>query len=309
MPTVNLPLPNRKALSTIQALKSPDGVSWSVVSHTLDPVKNEISVNIDVGDLVQLSTKLFAKQTKPSTNKPVYNSKKGLMGVRVSAFNAVSYGGLLTETFLGKVTTGSLANLYQNLTLESYVIDTVQNHLNSNVNYLTKHSQLTIAAANNNSPAVKVLPYQISNNGQGSIGYQANELTWKNLPTTATDIDGTVGQNIEQGKLYRVTAGKHVGLAIHCSVSANNVIMDAQLLGRDGKFYSISSGGEVTKFEVWDGSGWGDDGKIKITADGSDTFVDLNGNTNLQVVHELAIPYTWTSNRARSGPQVPGVDL
>lgn len=290
-----------------------NGAVWtSVAAWDINEVTNSRTFSAFDGIVYVVPFKALAKQTKQSSNKPVYNSKAGLMRVTQLSRHNVERGCVFTESLIGKVLTndsgsgthsGDLALTY------SFVDGQYGRVLNPSEHLLPKHVPLTLGAPNNNSPAVKVLPYQISNNGQGSIGYQANELTWKNLPTTATDIDGTVGQNIEQGKLYRVDSGKHTGLVIHCSVSASNVIMDSNLLGRDGKFYSISSGGEVTKFEVWGGSGWGDDSTIKVTADGSDTFVDLNGNTNLSVVHELAIPYTWTSNHARAGEQVEGVDL
>lgn len=40
---------------------------------------------------------------------------------------------------------------------------------------------------------------------------------------------------------------------------------------------------------------WGDDGTIKVT-NGTTTFTDDNGNTNIMTSHELAIPYGWIKN-------------
>lgn len=46
---------------------------------------------------------------------------------------------------------------------------------------------------------------------------------------------------------------------------------------------------------------WGDDSKVKSTASGTGTFTDLNGNTNIQTVHELAKRIGYAVNQAKGG--------
>ncbi|AGG58279.1 hypothetical protein VPDG_00118 [Vibrio phage henriette 12B8] len=76
----------------------------------------------------------------------------------------------------------------------------------------------------------------------------------------------------------------------------------------DGHYYD--SAGVRRFFSVNSLSGsWGDDSTMKITATGTDTFTDLNGNTNLQCIHELSLPYGYSDNHARAGTQTEGVDL
>ncbi len=216
-----------------------------------------------------------------------------------------SYGCLMMESLIGKVGTSATGGVrYGNLSLLRFVLSgSVEASLWSG--YPT-HTPVDLGAPTNNSPAVKVLPYQISNNGQGSIGFQANELTWRAL--SISDVDGTTAKAFVAGEVYRVTEGNHSGLLIHCNVDVNVTLDSYYIVG--GKIAN-GNGAALSQLGLYDGShlSWGDDSTIKVTADGSDTFVDLNGNSNLSVVHELAIPYTWTSNHARAGSQVKGVDL
>jgi len=53
---------------------------------------------------------------------------------------------------------------------------------------------------------------------------------------------------------------------------------------------------------------WGDDSIVHIT-NGQGKYVNLNGDTCLYGVNELAIPLGWTANHARVGEQDEGVDL
>ncbi|CAL9967159.1 hypothetical protein VPHD281_0005 [Vibrio phage D281] len=235
----------RKALGTTgmsHIYTRDNGATWtngSFVGNFDSVLNGRDNWSATTGEISLINYKAFAKQTKPSTNKPVYNGKEGLMGVWMCSRYNADNGSLLGESLIGKVFTNSNQPAVGTsaLTWSSFLTDG-SGKLNLNSGRMPKHFDLNLAAPDNNSPAVKALPYQISDNGQCSIGIQANELTW----------DATAGD-------------------------------------------------------------WGDDSAMKITADGSDTFVDLNGNTNLSVVHELALPIGWTHNHARVGTQVEGVDL
>ncbi len=213
-----------------------NGASWTSVTTPINTTKNSIIGTKPVTRLEIHNYTVWAKPTKKSTNKPVYNSRAGLMGVYITCHYHKALGCLLNESLSGNINKSTADPAYEGLPV-SATLDSGSKLL-AFAPYYNRHSAIGLAAPNNNSPAVKVLPYQISNNGQASIGYQANELTW----------DGSAGS-------------------------------------------------------------WGDDDKIKITDSGSDTFVDLNGNVNKSVVHELALPHGWTHNHARAGTQTKGVDL
>lgn len=230
---------SRKALEWgVGSYTTNNGTSWNTSgSKPMPVVENGYTLSESANLVYTINYKAFAKQTKPSTNKPVYNAKAGLMDVLEVMTNSTSYAALLSESFFGKILTSSAPKNVYSSAINKFLLDSA-GKLSSHSDFPPEHTRLSLGAPNNNNQAFKALPYQISNNGQGSIGYQANELTY--------DADAT---------------------------------------------------------------NWGDDSTIKVTADGSDTFVDLNGNTNLSVVHELAIPYTWTSNHARAGVQVESVDL
>ena len=95
---------------------------------------------------------------------------------------------------------------------------------------------------------------------------------------------------------------------VHCLVDANGT--DFSVYDEyEGGFYHPTAYNKRFQRVMRSSGNWGDDSKIKITTSGSDTFVDLNGNTCLSTVHELSIPCGFTKNAARAGTQVEGVDL
>ncbi|CAH9012726.1 putative methyl-accepting chemotaxis protein [Vibrio phage 424E50-1] len=287
-----------------------NGGTWANAAQSISNVTNS-RTNTSAYPTTRViihNYKAFAKQTKPSTNKPVYNGKAGLMGVFVTSDYRESSGVHLAESLISKVLKASTGNRKQTVNLTAHELWEL-GQLSTGSGEPRHIPFDNVSAPNNNSPAIKILPYQISNNGQGSIGFQANELTWKapvvteETATTSTVVDGS---------LYRPVTGSGATSLMYITVQAtyDGGINWANYSLIDGKIYANT---DLTKptpnMVVWNGSGWGDDDTIKITSDGSDTFVDRNGIVNESVVHELAIPCTWISNRARSGEQVEGVDL
>lgn len=295
------------------------GVTWLSNTVSFDNTNNHINFNASDSTVMLWKYIAFAKQTKPSTNKPVLNSEAGLGSAWAWCYvnpEGGHGGGLLMESLIGKVGTNSSlgGELYQTLALTKSGIKG-DSYLGSSALHEpdTTHSPLSLVSPNNNhSRAVKALPYQISNNGQCSLGVHANELTYEDNPTVINITSTNLNENLVAGSLYRVDrkAGSSVmdGGLYYCTTSLSS-------LGWDSSQWYVAADGEVKRFDnnvtylVSATLGWGDDGTLKITASGSDTFVDLNGNTNLSVVHELALPYGWTKNRARASVQVEGVDL
>ncbi|CAH9011765.1 putative methyl-accepting chemotaxis protein [Vibrio phage 168E36-1] len=293
------------------------GVTWIEGGLTFDSTLNAYRSAADANYVGSHSYRAFANQTKPSENKRVYNGKAGLMSVFSTMANQQS---TLSETLIGKVLKSSGVNLPYGATnsLTDFTIidagyasnESLWGKLGEIAGQFPNHTKLRLGAPINDSPAIKVLPYQISNNGKGSIGYQANELTWdatKATPDDATAADGSSFTAWVVGETYKITGGQFSGKVLQC-VGSLSVVLDGYIFeGKDGLYLGSTGALRFKPYTLT--TGWGDDDTIKVTAEGSDTFVDTNGIINESVVHELAIPYTWTSNHARAGTQVPGVDL
>lgn len=304
------------AKSTGQNTKD-NGATWSNSTPVIDPVTNDSDFgghNVPARIGIYPYT-AFAKQTKPSTNKPVLNGEKGVGSVMQTAAFLPSRGCLLAESTIGAILTSngssgrSASSQLTNINLTD--LSLLQEGGGSYQGQL--HTPVGLGAPNNNSPAVKALPYQISDNGQANIGIQANELTW-GTPTNVVVVtaNNAGSTNIDVGTMYKVrgdVVGALAGRIFIGEAPSGVPINDSQwIITADNKIRHLSNAvvyGELVNSE----SSWGDDSTMKITASGSGTFVDRNGNTNLQVVHELALPIGWTHNHARVGAQVEGVDL
>lgn len=309
---------NRKAVlsNATRVLSTDNGASWASAGFTIGTTQNNINSasSNTTGNISILTYTAFAKQTKPSTNKAVFNGEAGVGSVyQTCSFSEVN-GNLLAESTIGKVMTSDSFDSSVGSLGVTYVSVDPSNKISSQASYgEPRHNPLTLGAPSNNSPAVKALPYQISDNGQCSIGVQANELTY-GTPTNVVVITpanaGTT--NIAVGTLYKVrgdVAGALAGRIFIGDTASVVPINDSQwIITADNKIRHLSNAvvyGELVNSE----SSWGDDSTIVIQSSGSDTFVDLNGNVNLSTVHELSIPIGWSHNRSRVGTQVEGVDL
>ncbi|CAL9955536.1 hypothetical protein VPHD60_0010 [Vibrio phage D60] len=78
--------------------------------------------------------------------------------------------------------------------------------------------------------------------------------------------------------------------------------------------YQISNNGQtslaiIANTMTHNGTGWGELDEIYIPSSGSESFTDTNGTTQQAICTELSMASGWTSNHARTGPQVAGVDL
>ena len=297
----------RKSLDTPTFLRTTDnGSTWSTASPAFNSVTNSAALtNEPAANVLIANYTAYAKVTEPCANKPVYNGKKGLMPVYISnGYNSPLWGCTFMESLLGKVGISSSGNNQKDVTLLEALLSPTSGTIYPTAGYEPVHSPLALDKPANNSPAVKVLPYQIAENEQCFIGYQANELTWKS--GAPTFVDGTTSQAYTKGERYRIDFGGTRAVYV-CIASATLVASD--LVRRANGSLINSSDLEILRPEPTYGGSWGDDDKIKVTSNGSDKFVDHNGNTNLSVSHKTTMPTGWTKNRARIGEQVEGVDL
>ncbi len=112
----------------------------------------------------------FAKQTKVSTVKPILNGSGGKSEVWS---NSSHENAIFSESVIGKVTTGSQGNA-RHAVLET----SISSDSKFDASNLTIHSGISLTAPDNNSPAVKVLPYQSENNQQTTICFAVTELKY-----------------------------------------------------------------------------------------------------------------------------------
>ncbi len=225
---------SRKVLDGTRNVFTEDyGVTWTESgswNSSFDSVDNSITrtANIDGGRVYIVWYKAFAKQTKLSTNKPVYNAKAGLLGVTVTQSYDKS---VLAEAVAGVILKSDASGI---TTEQSSPVKFLVNEVIERITSLATD----MVAPTNSSQAIKVAVYQISENGQVSLGFIANTMTHNGA---------------DWGELDEII---------------------------------IPFG----NFEV-------------------DTFNDDNQIPQIAYSTMTAIPMGWTSNHARAGSQVEGVDL
>ncbi|GIB67878.1 hypothetical protein VCSRO188_3573 [Vibrio cholerae] len=173
----------RKALNTpSQAYSTNSGTTWAYADSLPNGWNGERSSRLGVaypsGALAIWHYRAFAKQTKSSVNKPVFNGNEGIGGVIEHSFFDARYGALFVESLVGKVCTDSTAGSYkfgiENLT--SFVVDPLDFAIHTSL--LPRHNPLRLVAPNNASPAAKALWYQTADNKQVSLNFAWNELVW-----------------------------------------------------------------------------------------------------------------------------------
>ncbi len=229
MPINPMPL-SREALSTTgQRIRTTTfGASWASNSDGFVAVANTVYADTGSTEVAIYNYKAFAKQTKLSTNKPVLNATKGLLGVTVTQSHDKA---VLAEAVAGIILKSDASGIVtEQSQAVKYLVDGTIKRL--------KTLPTDMAAPTNSSQAIKIAVYQISENGQVSLGFIANTMTH----------NGT-----DWGELDEI----------------------------------------IIPF-----------GDLEV-----DTFNDANGILQTAQSTMTAIPHGWTSNHARAGEQVPGVDL
>ncbi|HDY7881509.1 hypothetical protein ABRZ83_18125 [Vibrio vulnificus] len=283
------------------------GGSWSNTANTGgDDVTNKANTYQNSNhDLVQiLHYKIFAKQTKGSVNKSVLNGSEGVGDVyamdRYTTFNGASF----VESLIGKVPTSASQRTYAELMLQEA---TKTNE--SKLAFVT-HTALTLDTPTNNSPAVKTLWHQASNNRQATLNFLWNEMVFDTNWRTPDKVWSGGSVSVAAGETFRAESSSAyavAGLLMRCvkAVTANATVLGAMHVSVGGEVISLTDG--QTYFKVVN-NGWSDDSTIRII-DGVGTFNNENGDACLYGTDELAMSYGYTKNQAGAGKQVVGVDL
>ncbi len=250
----------------------------------------------------------FAKQTKESKNNPILNNSDGLGYVWASADNYLVQGNGLLESLLGKVGRDNKdGNQERRLNLTRHFF-LPEGKLKDGAN-LQLHEPIDLWEPRNNSPAVKTLWSQTSNNQQATLQFNWNELVWKDY--VAPKVDTGAQMVRKRGERYLVNKANSPlnGRILIWRGDDSNIIVDYTAYYIDANnIVRSKSNDTASTLQLFNGNGWGDDSTIRIK-DGVGTFINLNGDTCLYGTSELAIPYGFTKNKARAGEQVAGVDL
>ncbi|EPR4994873.1 hypothetical protein ACU6DI_003963 [Vibrio navarrensis] len=281
------------------------GVSWSTAASGIDSVTSTRQMDTSNGTRVYIVNYLAsAKVTKPSLTKPVYGGRTGLGDVSASSWFGGSNNGiaLLAESLLGKILTSNGG--WGDLAMSLRVLSSNIRGDNGKVQNINKHEPIPLVAPLNNSPAIKLLPHAVSENGLALLGYIWNELKYGDPEFVS--FDSSVSTLFLANKVYRCTAGKHAGRIFQC-VSNSTVAIDNYYIDDSGKLVT-STGDIVSALKLWSGNKWGDDGTM-LVIDNTGTYNNLNGESCQYGYAVSALPIGWVDNHARFGAQVPGVDL
>ncbi|MFL0951055.1 hypothetical protein [Vibrio parahaemolyticus] len=171
-----------------------NGTSWASQPLVVNGATNAVTANWDSSHVWVVPYTAFAKQTKSSSNKKVLNGDAGLGNVWSGMSNEVQFGNALQESLLGKVGTAALGNTAEsnNLKLNSWIMHSRSGKIEGNINDLPRHNPVNLLAPNNDSPAVKALWYQTSDNSQLGLNFAWNELVYNSGGTVGNEWGDTI---------------------------------------------------------------------------------------------------------------------
>ncbi|HDY7853810.1 TPA: hypothetical protein RQK38_002480 [Vibrio vulnificus] len=295
-----------------------DGSTWQRISdwtgQGANATLNAIATSALQPDRVTLNHyTAFANQTKRSANKPVLNGSDGIGDVwATSGYGRDSdWGVLLQESLTGKVgVSDKTDDLAYRFALTRFSIHSASLIIDNSVGRKASHNPLTLTAPTNNSPAVKALWHQASNNQQATLNFLWNELIFDTNWRTPDKVWSGGSVSVAVGETFRAESSSAyavAGLLMRCvkALTANATVLGAMHVSVGGDVISLSDG--QTYFKVVN-NGWSDDSTIRMI-DGVGTFNNENGDTCLYGTDELSMPYGYTKNQAGAGKQVVGVDL
>ncbi|EGQ9329778.1 hypothetical protein F6E22_19780 [Vibrio vulnificus] len=299
-------------IGTDAVVSTNQGSTWASSGISTSPNTQNIfggSGQSIQGGLVYVAPyKAFAKQTKLSVNKPVLNGSEGIGDVFATTRGHQDDGVLFAESLISKVLTSTSAPYSQILSFYGSRFGSdgkIAQHPTAG-----EHVKLGIAVPTNNSPSVKALWHQASNNQQATLNLLWNELIFDAAWRTPDKVWSGGSVAVAAGETFRAESSSAyavAGLLMRCvkALTANATVLGAMHVSEGGDVISLSDG--QTYFKVVN-NGWSDDSTIRII-DGVGTFNNENGDTCLYGISELAMPYGYTKNQAGAGKQVVGVDL
>lgn len=285
------------------------GATWSSHASGINTNTNTRSLDASNTNVHIVPYIAFSYQTKQgaSDRTKVLNREAGVGSVYTYCWNHIVNGALLFESLLGKVpvntnNTGGAAVWYSNKLL-GVAVDTTGGYVQSSAGYVPKHNPIALPSPTNNSSGMKVLDSQIENNGQCSMQFHVNELKYKFV--TAEKFDPSKPKAFVAGGRYYVGLAddnartRHEGLILTGIGNGSSTLLTWAFNGSD----LVSPDADTKHPYVMpfrSEHSWGDDSKIKVVLNG--TYTNINRETCIARVHELAKPYGYTRKKAEAGP-------
>jgi hypothetical protein len=163
----------------IRTYTTNNGSSWVSGGIVLtDPIKNQSTfTNMPVSQVALYQYKASSNQTEPTVNAVVYGGKSGVGSVwEYAGFYPQAWGNGLVESLLGKIGISADTSLFAGDLPLVYSLLRLTGEQDTSSNRLALHSPVNLAAPTNNSPAVKVLNYNVNINQQAIPHYAYTEL-------------------------------------------------------------------------------------------------------------------------------------
>jgi hypothetical protein len=272
---------NRKNVAHKQALSTTDnGIGWSFSSLFFNGTTNDITQSFTASSVRLQAYETQAHFTEDSNNEKVLD----LGGVSAGNFYNPSWGGLISSTLIGKVSTGSSDSKWRNASDFEYTLRTDTEILDTSTGQGVEHTTFSMLP-DPSSPAVKALDYLSSENGVAKLSYAYKEMVYDSSadsPNEHTFVNQSSTFSYVAGTVYKLIHSNFVKLRdsvfvaeVSFTDTASNV--DRYSLFQDG---SLKSSNGSTKLVLHDGNGFGDNNQFEI-ANNQATQTDDNGNTVL----------------------------
>lgn len=186
---INYPLTRKNTGSTSisRQYTANNGSSWTSDNPIVSATTNTMLSSLNASTIQILTYIAFAKQTKQSVNKPVLNSYSGLGEV----YSTSEHNQILSESLIGKVCTNTNLRGASVSSIDECTLSSAAGALIVSSAWYPQHSPINVRSPNNDSPAVKTLWYQTSDNQQVGLNFAYNELVYNSGGTVGNEWGDT----------------------------------------------------------------------------------------------------------------------
>ncbi|MCJ8335767.1 MAG: hypothetical protein MJH10_16265 [Epibacterium sp.] len=295
---------NRKAGADNGRLYTTDnGVTWLTASGLLD-----FTTNTGYGYLSTQPTRVTLQMyealsdfTTPSNNLPVLG---GVGSVFAGDSNGTHLGNRLQPSLTGTIGKNNTTVSTQRLPMKTYTFNETgvpRSSAQSAIYTDWIHEPLSLGNPANDSHAVKTLMGLTEVDGLIYPLYRGNEIIWDTSADNIgdfTQVTTNGSTTYVAGQYYRfnhVDFGAQNNRAFRCIIAqprTPSALISNNYMNNDS---NLSNADGVLTFEVWDGSGWGDNSTIPIV-DMESTINDNNGNSVKTFCHIGTSPIGIASN-------------
>jgi hypothetical protein len=269
---------NRKCTDSdvLRTYTGDNGATWvSNTGGTFSGTTNTDTSGFTTNDVVLLQYTTQAHFTQVALNSKVLD----LGSVWAGSHPNSDWGCILQSSLINVVGIGAsnprLGNFGE---VRNYVFRPSDGTLFDDSNSSPTHDTISIE----NATAVKTLDYLSSLNGVATLNYAYKEMVWDTGADGTDDFINITSASTSTtvvGSLYHVTDGPLTGF-YRCLANKTSIPLSDSRWSKnaDGDIvYGGNATGLQIYFELWDGNGFGDNGKFEII-DNQGTLTDDNGN-------------------------------